>query len=125
MQDIGILPAILEAADQGKRVIVITSDHGHIPELENTKAIERQSQGEARFRHGEVSDECERKFSGRRIEAAIGTPSIILPITETLRYGQKAAGYHGGPRSEGRAVVGGKFNPLVEPLQSEVGDPAR
>lgn len=94
--DIGILPAILEAADQGKRLIVITSDHGHIPELENTKAIERQSQGEARFRHGEVSDEGERRFSGKRIEAAIGAPAIILPITETLRYGQKSAGYHGG-----------------------------
>ncbi len=96
VQDIGILPAILEAADQGKRVIVITSDHGHIPELENTKAIERQSQGEARFRHGEVSDEYERKFAGQRIEAATGSTSIIMPITETLRYGQKAAGYHGG-----------------------------
>ncbi len=96
VQDIGILPAILEAADQGKRLIVITSDHGHIPEMENTKAIERQSQGEARFRDGEVSDEGERKFSGSRIKAAIGSPSVILPITEALRYGQKAAGYHGG-----------------------------
>lgn len=96
VQDIGILPAILEAADQGKRTIVITSDHGHIPEMENTKAIERQSQGEARFRHGEVSDDGERKFSGDRIEAALGSPTIILPITEALRYGQKAAGYHGG-----------------------------
>lgn len=96
VQDIGILPAILEAADQGKRLIVVTSDHGHIPELENTKLIERESQGEARFRHGEVSDEGERKFTGQRIEAATGASSIILPITETLRYGQKAAGYHGG-----------------------------
>jgi len=96
VQDIGILPAILEAADQGKRTIVITSDHGHIPEMENTKAIERQSQGEARFRYGEVSDEGERKFSGQRIEAAAGATAIILPITEVLRYGQKAAGYHGG-----------------------------
>jgi hypothetical protein len=96
VQDIGILPAILEAADQGKRLIVLTSDHGHIPEMENTKMIERQSEGEARFRHGEVSDEGERKFSGSRIEAAIGAPSVVLPITETLRYGQKSAGYHGG-----------------------------
>lgn len=96
VQDIGILPAILEAADQGKRTIVITSDHGHIPEMENTRAIERQSQGEARFRLGEVSEEGERKFSGKRIEAALGSPSVIMPITEALRYGQKAAGYHGG-----------------------------
>jgi hypothetical protein len=96
VQDVGILPAILEAADQGKRTIVITSDHGHIPEMENTKAIERQSQGEARFRHGDVVDEGERKFSGKRIEAAIGSSSVVLPITENLRYGQKVAGYHGG-----------------------------
>lgn len=96
VQDIGILPAILEAADQGERTIVLTSDHGHIPEMENTRAIERQSQGEARFRHGEVVDEGERRFSGKRIEAAIGAPSVVLPITEILRYGQKAAGYHGG-----------------------------
>ena len=96
VQDIGILPAILEAADQGKRLIVITSDHGHIPEMENTKAIERKAEGEARYRHGEVSDESERRFTGQRIEAATGVSSIILPINETLRYGHKAAGYHGG-----------------------------
>lgn len=96
VQDIGILPAILEAADHGKRVIVLTSDHGHIPEMDNTKAIERQSEGEARYRDGEVIDEGELKFSGKRIEAALGAPSVVLPITETLRYGQKAAGYHGG-----------------------------
>ncbi len=96
VQDIGILPAILEAADQGKRMVVLTSDHGHIPEMENTKAIERKAEGEARYRQGVVSDDSERKFTGQRIESAIGAPSIILPITETLRYGQKAAGYHGG-----------------------------
>ena len=96
VQDIGILPAILEAADQGKRMIMITSDHGHIPEMENTKVIERKAEGEARYRQGEVLDESERKFTGQRIEAATGASSIILPITETLRYGQKAAGYHGG-----------------------------
>jgi hypothetical protein len=96
VQDIGILPAILEAADQGKRMIVITSDHGHVPEMENTRAIERKAESEARYRQGEVLDESERKFTGQRIEAAIGAPSIILPITEALRYGQKAAGYHGG-----------------------------
>lgn len=96
VQDIGILPAILEAADQGKRLIVLTSDHGHIPEMENTRAIERKAEGEARYRQGEVSDDSERKFTGQRIESAIGAPSIILPITETLRYGQKAGGYHGG-----------------------------
>lgn len=96
VRDIGILPAILEAADQGDRVIVLTSDHGHIPEMENTKAIERQSKGEARYRDGEVSDEGELKFSGNRIEAATAESSVVLPITETLRYGKKAAGYHGG-----------------------------
>jgi hypothetical protein len=64
--------------------------------MENTKAIERQSEGEARFRLGEVSDEGERKFSGKRIEATLGSPSVIMPVTEALRYGQKAAGYHGG-----------------------------
>lgn len=26
----------------------------------------------------------------------MGAPSVVLPITETLRYGKKAAGYHGG-----------------------------
>jgi hypothetical protein len=66
VEDIGILSSIFEAADQGKRVIVLTSDHGHIPEMENTRAIERKAEGEARYRQGEVSDESERKFTGQR-----------------------------------------------------------
>ncbi|MCB1089572.1 MAG: BREX-2 system phosphatase PglZ, partial [Verrucomicrobiae bacterium] len=93
---IGILPSILEAADQGDRLIVLTSDHGHIPEMENTKPIETSSDGEARFRFGEPSDENERLFTGKRIEAATGGRPVVLPLTETIRYGSKSAGYHGG-----------------------------
>ena len=96
VHDIGILPTILDAAAQGNRTVVLTSDHGHIPEMENTKAIERGSEGEARYRYGEVGDDDEREFSGQRIEAATGGRSVILPLTEGLRYGDKAAGYHGG-----------------------------
>jgi hypothetical protein len=93
---IGILPAILEAAAEGGRAIVMTSDHGHIPEMESTRAIEVSSEGEARYRYGEPSDESERVFTGQRIEAATGGRPVILPVTESVRYGQKAGGYHGG-----------------------------
>jgi hypothetical protein len=93
---IGILPALLEAATEGNRVIVMTSDHGHIPEMESTRAIETGAEGEARFRYGRVGDESEREFTGDRIEAATGGRSVILPVTESVRYGQKAGGYHGG-----------------------------
>lgn len=96
VDDIGILPAILEAAAQGERLVVLTSDHGHIPEMENTRAVSRTAEGEARYRYGEAGDEGERVFSGARIKAATGRESVVLPITESLRYGNKAAGYHGG-----------------------------
>lgn len=96
VQDIGILPAILEAAAQGERLIVLTSDHGHIPEMENTRAVSRVAEGEARYRYGEAGDDGERVFTGARIRAATGRDSVVLPVTETLRYGNKAAGYHGG-----------------------------
>jgi hypothetical protein len=96
VQDIGILPSILEAAAQGERLVVLTSDHGHIPEMENTRQASRPVEGEARYRYGNVSDESEREFTGRRIKAATGRDSVVLPVTETLRYGNKAAGYHGG-----------------------------
>lgn len=96
VQDIGILPAILEAAAEGERLVVLTSDHGHIPEMENTRAVNRAAEGEARYRYGEADDEAEREFTGARIKAATGRESVVLPVTESLRYGQKAAGYHGG-----------------------------
>jgi len=93
---IGILPALLEAATEGNRVVVMTSDHGHIPEMESTRAIETGSEGEARYRYGKVGDESEREFTGQRIESATGGRPVILPLTESVRYGQKAGGYHGG-----------------------------
>lgn len=116
VDDIGILPAILEAADQGGRAIVMTSDHGHIPELANTRPV-ASSEGEARFRYGEIIDEHEMEFTGDRIAAATGGRSVILPVTESLRYGQKAAGYHGGACDLEALIPCGIFAPQTDEIE--------
>lgn len=93
---IGLLPSILSAAAEGDRVIILVSDHGHVPELGTSKMEKYEGVSEARWRPGDDARDGEMVFSGERIEKATGHPSIVMPVVENLRYTAKSAGYHGG-----------------------------
>lgn len=93
---IGILPSILAAAAEGERVIILVSDHGHVPELGSSKLEKHDGVKEARWRPGDTAGEGEMVFSGERIEQASGYESIVMPVVENLRYTAISGGYHGG-----------------------------
>ena len=87
-----LLP-ILQAAEEAGRVVILTSDHGHVLEVET------------QFRKGSQSDrwrlddgnlrEDEIRLQGRRVVTTAGD-AIIAPWSEKVRYGPKKNGYHGG-----------------------------
>ena len=98
ISQIRFLEAILEAASQAERLIVLTSDHGHIPDLNQTSKSAENAGGGDRYRTttGKPVGAGEIVIQGERIQAATGKDSIILACEETVRYGSKKAGYHGG-----------------------------
>jgi hypothetical protein len=104
------LDALLYEARLANRVVIITSDHGHVLE-DGTQHLPGSE--EARWRpFSEILAAQEVVFEGPRIEQATGLRRIIVPWSETVRYGQKKQGYHGGATPQEVLVPIGVFAPL-------------
>lgn len=89
-----LLPAILMEAHAAGRAVVLTSDHGHVPEAGGVKL---PGDGEGRWRSAAApATALEIEIGGARVQAATGLERIVLPWSETVRYGSKRNGYHGG-----------------------------
>ena len=106
------LSAVLAAARLAKRMVVLTSDHGHVIERGGEH---RPIEGaDARWRlpgTGPVQD-GEIALTGRRVLAPGG--SAILAWRDDLRFGNKQAGYHGGASLEEITVPLIVLNPSGE-----------
>ncbi len=88
------LAPLLEVASQHGRTVVITSDHGHV--VERGGRSEPRQLADTRWRPAATgpAGPDEVQLTGARVLAGGG--SIVAPWVEDLRYGNKAAGYHGG-----------------------------
>jgi hypothetical protein len=92
-EDVTGLPQLLDRAAAAGRVVLMTSDHGHV--LEHGAEHRHRSGGGARWRPDDGAPEPDEvAVSGARVLAAKGR--VILAATEHLRYGARAHGYHGG-----------------------------
>jgi hypothetical protein len=92
LRHIPVLSHLLAAAMESGRLVIITSDHGHV--LDRQTSYRPSTAGE-RFRsyEGKVeSDEI--RMAGSRVVLPEG--KLIAPWSEKVRYGGKRNGYHGG-----------------------------
>jgi hypothetical protein len=89
------LRPLLERARSAGRIVVITSDHGHI--VERRRGAQRHhpdiSSARSRADNG-VLDAGEIRVEGRRVLRHDGR--AVLAVDQGLRYGPLKAGYHGG-----------------------------
>jgi hypothetical protein len=88
------LDALLYEAQLAHRVVVMTSDHGHVLD----EGASRHTAGEEERWRAVAGDpmEGEAIFEGPRVERVTGVTRIIVPWSEALHYGPKKHGYHGG-----------------------------
>lgn len=87
------LRALLEAAVNARRTVVITSDHGHVVDRSSEKLT--ADGAEARWRPvGAPVTEREVLVSGPRVVEPSG--SAVLLWREDAHFGPRRAGYHGG-----------------------------
>ncbi len=90
---IPILPALLHEAKSSQRLVVITSDHGHVLDSNTTCKL---SEGGDRWRNAvDAPGAGELRFSGPRVVIP-ESKTLIVPWSEKIRYGIKKNGYHGG-----------------------------
>ena len=94
VDSVRLLPAILNEAHAAGRAVILTSDHGHVLEADGVKL---PGEGEGRWRSAAApATELEIEVKGPRVRAATGMERIVLPWSESVRYGSKRNGYHGG-----------------------------
>jgi len=91
------LRVLLRLAAEAQRLVIMTSDHGHVLDF-GTKSLP-STKGERGDRYrtstGEV-EEGELEFDGRRIYQAGGVERVTLACSANVRYGKDKRGYHGG-----------------------------
>lgn len=95
MADLDPLRALLNAASIAGRVVVLTSDHGHVVER-GTQMLAAVPGGDARWRPASsgASTDGEVLVTGPRV--ALDSGEVVMLWRDDARYGAARAGYHGG-----------------------------
>jgi hypothetical protein len=87
------LSALLRAARESGRLVILTGDHGHV--IEAGSSLVHGGTGD-RWRSSGQSRDGEVEIRGGRLLAPDGAQSAILAWSERIRYAAKRSGYHGG-----------------------------
>lgn len=108
LDDLRLIKPLLYEARNAGRLVLITADHGHVID-EATHALANPGQDKAvanspdlatgdRWRNvaGVPVSAEEIMLSGGRVMTPHGQQQIVVPWSETLRYGARKNGYHGG-----------------------------
>ncbi len=96
-ETVALLRQVLEAAREAGRVVILTSDHGHVLDHDSVYQQSAADNGERcqPVESGVQPSELEVLVAGERVVAP--GRQVILPWSERLRYTRaKARGYHGG-----------------------------
>jgi hypothetical protein len=133
MQSLRPLGWVLDAAAEAGRLVVLTSDHGHVLRRPGSHQRQSTSPGGERWRTTPpAASDGEVRVSGPRV--LLGGGSVVLPVDEQLYYGVTKHGYHGGA-TPAEALVplavlarqapdGWVHRPLSAPAWWETGGPA-
>lgn len=100
----GLRDLLRQAADAG-RLVIMTSDHGHILDF-GTRQITSAKDGRGdRFRTVDGTlEKGELEFEGSRVHRATGSNRIALACSSDVRYGKGKRGYHGGANPQEMVV---------------------
>ncbi len=99
------LKDILRQASEAGRLVMITSDHGHILDTGTKMFASPKDERGDRFRLStDAVVEGELEFEGSRIYQATGQNRITLAWSDKIRYGKDKRGYHGGANPQEMVV---------------------
>lgn len=118
LETITYLGPLLSAAKNAGRTVVITSDHGHIIENGSSAKVTRANTYGQRA-HGDLANvDPDREVVVKGPRVLTENNEVVLAVDETIRYGARNAGYHGGA-TPAEAIV-----PVVVLVAGELPDGA-
>ena len=90
---------LLDAAAEAGRVLVLTSDHGHVLRRPESRLRRPAASGGERWRSEPPEPgQGETRIRGPRV--LLGGGSVVLPWDDRILYGTHKHGYHGGATAE-------------------------
>lgn len=111
VEQVGLLRQILEAARDAGRVVVMTSDHGHV--LAHAMNYRKTSGDTERYKvASDVVESGEVFLEGERVRQP--GSKVILPWSEKVRYSKEKMGYHGGGSMQEVVIPFGVFRSAGE-----------
>jgi len=88
---------LLRQASDAERLVIMTSDHGHVLDFGTKQIASPKDERGDRFRSaGGPAQKGELEFEGSRVYKATGCNRITLACSAGIRYGKDKRGYHGG-----------------------------
>lgn len=113
MQTIPLLRQLLEAARESNRVVVITSDHGHVSDHDSEFGVSESAGGE-RYRLAGTPTHAEVMLNGNRV--LTDTQTVLIPWSERVRYTKsRSNGYHGGGSLQEVTIPLGVYQSATDP----------
>jgi hypothetical protein len=100
----GLKDLLRQAAEAG-RLVMLTSDHGHILDT-GTKMLSspKDDRGDRYHLSTGAVEDGELEFEGGRIAKATGQNRITMAWSDRIRYGKDKRGYHGGANPQEMVV---------------------
>jgi hypothetical protein len=106
LDDLRLIKPLLYEARNAGRLVLLTADHGHLIDEAtvawdaNNKALSKASNSGSGDRWRSLTESSNSQeeivLSGGRVLAPNGQSKVVVPWSETLRYGTPKNGYHGG-----------------------------
>ncbi len=100
----GLRDLLRQSAD-AERLVILTSDHGHVLDF-GTKQVASAKDGRGdRFRTADGNlENGELQFEGSRVHKGTGNHRITMACAAGIRYGNGKRGYHGGANPQEMVV---------------------
>lgn len=99
------LRELFKLAMESDRLVLMTSDHGHVLDFGTKLMDAHEGESGDRYRMGDEPPNAEEiSFEGSRIEKATGQKQVVLAWNADARYGPKKRGYHGGANPQEMVV---------------------
>lgn len=96
---------LLRQASDAERLVIMTSDHGHVLDFRSKQIASPKDGRGDRFRSADgTMQKGELEFEGSRVHKATGCNRITLASSAAIRYGKDKRGYHGGANPQEMVV---------------------
>jgi len=100
----GLRDLLRQSAD-AERLVIMTSDHGHVLDFGTKQAASTKDGRGDRFRPADGNvEKGELEFEGSRVYQGNGSNRITLACAAGIRYGKGKRGYHGGANPQEMVV---------------------